>query len=132
VPIAGHGSTGSAAGVPDTSCVVGTTNGKMMDAMHAAMHHMSSMPPDQMAAMLPRHRQMVEGMLSQMGGDTGQMSATAAAAWSATADSVRTDLARFPQMTPAQLERAMPGHEARVMRLMKMHHQCPHMPHGPA
>ena len=98
----------------------------MMDEMHSAMHHMSSMPPERMAAMLPMHRQMVQAMLSQMGGDTAQMTATAADAWTATADSVRADLARLPQMTPAQLKRAMPSHEARVMRLMKMHFACPH------
>jgi len=125
--MAGHESTAAMRGMPGRSCVIGTANGKMMDSMHSVMHHMSSMPPEQMAALLPAHRKMVEGMLSRMPGDTGQMSATAAAAWTATADSVRTDLDRLPRMTAPELKRAMPGHEARVMRLMKMHHQCPHV-----
>jgi hypothetical protein len=85
------------------------------------------MTATQLAAALPMHRQMVETMLSQTSADTAQMSRTTAAAWTATADSVRSDLVKLSGMTPAQLKHAMPAHEARVMRLMKMHRACPHM-----
>jgi hypothetical protein len=129
---AGHGSTGAVARMPGPSCVVGTTNGKLMDSMHSAMHRMESMDSAQIAALLPMHRQMVGAMLSEMGADTGQMSATAAAAWTATADSVRRDLAGLPQMASSELKRTIPAHEARVMRLMKMHHQCQSPPLRPS
>jgi len=43
------------------------------------------------------------------------------ARWQTTMDSLRTDLARMPELSPADLQRVMPGHTARMMRLMEMH-----------
>ena len=93
----------------------------MMDSMQASMRTMAGMTPDQMAAALPTHRQMAANMLSQMTSDMRSMNMTADAAWTALIDSVRQDLIRMPEMTKAELGRAMAAHNARVTRLMEMH-----------
>ena len=41
--------------------------------------------------------------------------------WTATNDSVRADLARMPDMSPAELRAMMPDHHRRMMRLMEAH-----------
>jgi hypothetical protein len=43
------------------------------------------------------------------------------AQWNATADSLRQDLTRMPEMSAQELEAAMPAHNARMQRLMDMH-----------
>jgi hypothetical protein len=43
------------------------------------------------------------------------------AQWNATADSVRQDMTRMPDMSAAELRAFMPEHRARMMRLMEMH-----------
>ena len=93
----------------------------MADSMQAEMKTMAAMTPDQMAAMLPMHRQMVGNMLSQMSRDMRFMNMPADAAWTALTDSVRQDLIRLPDMSKAELKRAIPAHHARVMRLIQMH-----------
>jgi hypothetical protein len=93
----------------------------MADSMQAAMRTMAAMSPDQMAAMLPMHRQMVGNMLSQMSSDMRLMNMPADAAWTALSDSVRQDLIRLPEMSKTELKEAIPAHHARVTRLMEMH-----------
>ena len=101
----------------------GMMSSAMMDSMSAEMRSMSSMSAAEMARMLPQHRQMVANMLSQMTSDMRSMNMPGDAAWTATVDSVRQDLVRFPDMTPAELKGAMPAHQARVSRLMTMHRE---------
>ena len=93
----------------------------MADSMQAEMKTMAAMTADQMAAMLPMHRQMVGNMLSQMSSDMRAMNMPADAAWTALTDSVRQDLIRLPDMPKAELKQAIPAHHARVTRLMQMH-----------
>lgn len=95
----------------------------MMDSMQVHMRMMDGMRPDQMKAMLPRHRQMVGNMLSQMNSEMRSMNMTATPAWNALVDSVRQDLIRMPAMNAAQLNAMMAAHSARMMRLMQMHQQ---------
>ena len=82
---------------------------------------MQTMTSDQLAAILPMHRQMVANMLAQMTADMRSMNMPADAAWTATIDSVRQDLIHLPEMTKAELKQAMPAHAARVSRLVQMH-----------
>ncbi|MGH7469825.1 MAG: hypothetical protein ACRENP_17900, partial [Longimicrobiales bacterium] len=49
------------------------------------------------------------------------MNMTGDSAWTATSDSVRADLTRMPEMTPAELQAMMPGHHRRMTRLMEAH-----------
>lgn len=93
----------------------------MADSMQAEMKKMAAMTPDQMAAMVPMHRQMVGNMLSQMSSDMRSMNMPADAAWTALTDSVRQDLIRLPDMSKAELKQVMPAHHARITRLMQMH-----------
>lgn len=91
------------------------------DSMQAHMQTLAAMSADQVAAALPSHRQMVANMLSQMNGDMRSMNMPADAAWTALVDSLRQDLVRFPELSKAQAQQALPAHTARVSRLMQMH-----------
>jgi hypothetical protein len=110
-----------AGGMAGMAGMQGMMSSAMMDSMHAQMQKLDGMTADQMAAMLPMHRQMAANMLSQMTADMRSMNMPADAAWTATTDSVRQDLIRLPTLSKAQLEQALPAHRARMMRLMQMH-----------
>ena len=95
----------------------------MMADMHAHMQMMSAMSGDSMHAMLSTHRQMMANMIAQMNREMRDMNMQADAAWSATMDSLRSDLATMAAMDPAELQALMPGHHRRAMRLMDMHRE---------
>ena len=114
---------GGMAGMPGMhgkSGMHGMMTSAMMDSMQTHMKKMSaSMSADQMAAMVPMHRQMVGAMLSQMTSEARTMNVPANAAWTALSDSVRQDLARLPEMNKNEVKQAMPEQCARVGRLMQ-------------
>lgn len=93
----------------------------VMDSMQTHMRMMDTISADRMKAMLPVHRQMAANMLSKMSADMRNMNMPADAAWSATADSLRQDLAHMPDMSAAELKVMMPAHHVRMTRLMQMH-----------
>ena len=93
----------------------------MMDSMQTHMRMMDTVRADRLKAMLPMHRQMTANMLSKMSADMRSMNMPADAAWSATADSLRQDLAHMPDMSAAELKAMMPAHNVRMTRLMQMH-----------
>jgi hypothetical protein len=93
----------------------------MMDSVQVHMRMMDTMSADQMKAMLPMHRQMVANMLSRMNQEMRSMNMQGDRAWTATADSLRQDLLRMPELSGQELKTMMPAHQARVTRLMKMH-----------
>lgn len=109
------------AGMQGMQGMQGMMSGAAMDSMHAEMQKMEGMTADQMAAMLPMHRQMAATMLSRMAAEMRSMNMPANPAWTATTDSVRQDLARLPELSKEQLKQAMPAHHARLMKLMQMH-----------
>lgn len=111
----------SAGGMAGMSGMGGMISTAMMDSMHTHMQMMESMNADRMKEMLPMHRQMVANMLSQMSSEMRSMNMAANAAWTATADSLRQDLTRMPEMSGQELKAMMPAHHARMMRLMQMH-----------
>ena len=113
--------TTNGGGMAGMARMQGMMSPAMADSMQAEMRTMAAMSPDQMAAMLPMHRQMVGNMLSQMSSDMRSMNMPADAAWTALTDSVRQDLIRLPDMSKTELKQAMPAHRARVTRLMQMH-----------
>ncbi|MGH7466063.1 MAG: hypothetical protein ACREK1_12855 [Longimicrobiales bacterium] len=100
---------------------MGTMQDGMMDEMMAQMQMMDGAGADSVQAMMPMHRQMAANMLARMNREMRDMNMTADAAWSATVDSLRQDLTRMPELTGSELEAMMPGHHARMMRLMEMH-----------
>ena len=110
-----------AGGMAGMQGMPGMMSSATMDSMHAQMQKRQAMTADQMAAMLPMHRQMAANMLSQMTADMRRMNMPADAAWTATTDSVRQDLARLPELSKEQLKQAIPAHHARMMELMQMH-----------
>jgi hypothetical protein len=112
---------GELTGVPGMAGAGGKMGAAMADSMHAHMQHMETMTGDQMKAMLPEHRQMAANMLSRMSSEMRSMNMSADAAWNATADSLRQDLARMPDMSAQQLKSMMAGHHGRIMRLLGMH-----------
>ena len=97
------------------------TQGAMMEPMMAHMQMMEGVSGDSMLAVMPMHRQMAANMLAQMTREMRDMNMTADAAWDATVDSLRQDLTRMPEMSGSELQAMMPGHHARMMRLMEMH-----------
>ena len=113
--------TSKAGGMAGTAGMQGMMSPAMADSMQAEMRAMAAMTPDQMAAMLPIHRQMVGNMLAQMSSDMRSMNMPADAAWTALTDSVRQDLIRLPDMSKTELKQTLTAHLARVTRLMQMH-----------
>ena len=93
----------------------------MMGPMQKQMDAMMKISPEQMKAMMPAHRQMAANLLATMTADMRNMNMSGDAAWSATIDSVRRDLATMPELSGKEMAAAMPAHHARMMRLMGMH-----------
>jgi ABC-type phosphate transport system auxiliary subunit len=101
----------------------GMADGGMMAEMQQHMQRMMGAGTDSMRAMMPMHRQMTANMLSRLNREMRDMNMQADAAWSATMDSLRSDLATMAAMDPAELQALMPGHHRRAMRLMDMHRE---------
>ena len=120
-PPADSAKAGGMPGMAGMQGMHGMMSSASMDSMHAEMQKMQGMTADQMAAMLPMHRQMAANMLSKMTADMRSMNMPADAAWTATTDSVRQDLTRLPELSKEQLNQALPAHHARMMKLMQMH-----------
>jgi hypothetical protein len=94
--------------------------GTMQD-MTSHMQMMQNVSADSMMTLMPAHRQMGETMLEQMDEEMRAMNMQPDAQWNATADSIRQDMTRMPDMSAAELQAFMPEHRARMMRLMDMH-----------
>ena len=110
--------SGSTAGMQGMS---GMKTKGMMAELRTHMQAMHGAGGDSLGAMLPMHRQMAADLLAEMSKEMRQMNMVADPAWTAVADSVRQDLVRLPEMGAAELQAAMPAHEARLNRLMGMH-----------
>lgn len=99
-----------------------------MPGMSAAMTaHMAAMKGANNAAMksmLPDHKTMVDGMLSQMNDQMRSMKLTRTPAWSALSDSIRTDLTQMSGMSATALAAMMPAHEMRITHLAAMHEEA--------
>ena len=100
-----------------------SADGGMMGPMMAHMEMMRGMTPDSMRAMMPQHRQMAANMIAEMNRQMRDMNMAGDASWNATIDSLRQDLVRMPEMSAAELQVMMPGHHARMMRLMERHQE---------
>lgn len=75
-------------------------------------------PPVVAMGKLPAHEKLVNGMLTNFESRIRAMHVQADPAWSSVIDSVRTDLARLPKMTPDALPAFLPQHLNRVMRIV--------------
>ena len=93
----------------------------MMSGMRAHMDSMMRMSPQQMQAMMPKHEQMMSGMMDGMGSDMRGMNMSDSAEWSALSDSVKNDLADLPNLKGQQLSARMRANAERVKRLIAMH-----------
>gem|GEM_PF-1230866 len=94
---------------------------QMQVAVEANLRVMMGASGGQLQAMVPEHRRLVTSMIGQMNHEMGSMHTASSAAWIATRDSVNADLMRFPSMRDVALQSMLPGHEARLHRLMQMH-----------
>jgi hypothetical protein len=99
----------------------GMQDDQAMQRMQDQMEAMMGAGADSMVAMMPMHRQMAANMLAQMNREMEQMNMAGDEAWIATADSVRQDLARMPELSAEEMEAFMPAHHTRMNRLMEMH-----------
>ena len=99
----------------------GMQSGAMMAGMRSRMQSMQRASGDSLMRMMPMHRQMAANMLSQMNREMRSMNMTGDAAWTATVDSVRRDLARMPDMNAGELANFMAAHQRRMTSLMDMH-----------
>lgn len=93
----------------------------MMQRMTEQMRAMQGAGGDSLRAMLPMHRQLTANMLAEMNGEMRKMGMAAAPEWEAVVDSLRRDLTRMPEMSPAELQAFMSAHLGRVAQLMRMH-----------
>lgn len=107
-------------GMQETPAMPRMGGGGMMDQMQAHMRMMDGAGADSLKAMMPGHRQMMANMISQFDREMRGMNMTDVA-WQATIDSLRRDNVQMPEMSAGELSSFMPGHHARVMRLMEMH-----------
>jgi hypothetical protein len=108
--------------MPGMSSAADSSQGADASAvMRAHMERMVAMMPDSIHAAMPQHRQMVANMLAQMNREMSSMNMGADASWTATVDSIRSDLTSMPNMSAAEMAAMMPAHRARVERLMTMH-----------
>ena len=136
------GETDSAAGTPADSQqgtgtpgmgggmdMAGMRSAGMMDQMTSHLQMMQNMSADSMMAMMPAYRQQGEDMLAQMNAEMRDMSMQPDARWNATADSLRQDMSRMADMSPAELQALLPEHRARMTRLMDMHRSMMSMQH---
>lgn len=89
--------------------------------MQSHMAAMSGATADSIAAMMPRHRQMAANILAQMNREMRAMNMIADEVWTATVDSLRQDLTRMPELSADEMQAFMPGHHARMTRLIEMH-----------
>jgi hypothetical protein len=101
--------------------MAGMQSAGMMQDMTSHIQMMQSVSADSMMTLMPAHRQMGENMLEQMDEEMRGMNMQPDAQWNATADSIRQDMTRMPDMSVAELQAFMPEHRARMMRLMGMH-----------
>ncbi len=108
-------------GMPCMSGMHGMTGAAMMDSMQAHMRRSRHMSADQMAAMVPMHRQMVGDMLATMHNESQARNLPSNAGWNALADSVQRDLDRMPALNKKEIKLAMPADCARVTRLIRLH-----------
>ena len=93
----------------------------MSAAMTAHMAAMKGADDAAMKSMLPEHRKMVDGMMSQMNEQMRSMKMTRTPAWSALSDSIRTDLKQMSGMSATGLAAMMPAHEMRITHLAAIH-----------
>jgi len=120
------------AGTPGMSSgmdMAGMRSAGMMDQMTSHLQMMQNMSADSMMAMVPAYGQQGEDMLAQMNAEMRDMSMEPDARWNATADSVRQDMSRMADMSPAELQALLPEHRARMTRLMEMHGSMMSMQH---
>ena len=99
----------------------GMDSSRMVERMAQHLLTMTAARGDALKAMVPTHRQMVANMLSQTNQEIRQMNMSADATWGALTDSVREDLIHLPDLSGAELERAVAAHGGRVTRLLEMH-----------
>ena len=112
---------GGMANMPGMGSMGQMMSGRMMSDMEAHMRAMRGAGADSLRRAMPAHRQMVANLISQMNREMGDMNMAADAGWTALMDSVRADLTRMPELSPADLERTMPDHQGRVERLIAAH-----------
>ncbi len=96
----------------------------MSAAMTAHMAAMKGADNAMMKSMLPDHKKMVDGMLSQMTEQMRSMKMTRTPAWSALSDSLRTDLKQMSGMSATGLAAMMPAHEMRITHLAAIHEEA--------
>jgi hypothetical protein len=113
--------TGAMSGMSGMQGMQGMGDGGMMQQMQNHMRLMDGAGADNIASMLPTHRQMVANMIAQFNKDMRDMNMASDNAWNATVDSLRQDLTRMPEMQESELQQFMSAHGARVTRLMESH-----------
>lgn len=117
------GQTGDTVGMEGMEGMAGMEGmgSMMMDSVRSHMQMMEGASGDSLQGMLATHRRMMDDMLAGMETEMRDMTMQPDSAWTATADSVRTDLDAMQRMSPAELDAAMAAHRGRVTRLMDMH-----------
>lgn len=114
-------STGmSPAGMPGG--MGGMGSGAMSSEWQQHMAQMHAATGDSLRGMMPMHRQMATRMME---GVEGGMGMAGDSAWMATRDSLRSDLDRMQDMTPAEMEAFLDEHDARMQRMLRLHQAAP-------
>lgn len=74
--------------------------------------------PAEQQRLLPGHERLVNGMLARFETKVRAMHVRVDPDWVSVIDSVRTDLARMPRMSGAELHAYIPAHTRRLMRIV--------------
>lgn len=85
------------------------------------MQMMDGASGDELANMVPEHRQLVANMIARMNREMRDMDMAGNTEWNETVQSLRDDLVRLPEMTGDEIRTFLPEHQARLERLAGMH-----------
>ena len=105
----------------DSSAGMPMASKEMIQQMRDRLASVTALSGDSLKAMLDEHRRDAGNLLSQMGQEMRDMGMSADSAWTAVSDSVRADLTRQPDLSPAELKVQMGEHARRLKALMDMH-----------
>ncbi len=109
-------------GMSSTPAMAGmAVSGEVMRQMRMHLDTIGAAKDHTLLGMIPAHRTMTASLVANMQADMTAMSMPGDESWTTTVDSVRLDLVRLPELTPAELQALMPAHRARVLGLLEMH-----------
>ena len=108
-------------GMEGMGAAAGADTAGLPSELQAHMRMMQGASGEELARMIPEHRQLVANMIARMNREMRDMGMTSSAEWNETVEALRDDLVRLPEMTGEEIRAYLPAHQARLERLTEMH-----------